>query len=201
VSEPDSGLYAAMNKGVRLSTGEIVAFLNSNDVYANNTILRRMEEFIRHNNLDAAYGDLIYVDQNDTNRVTRFWKTGEYKKGAFRHGWAIPHPTFFCRSKLFEELGYFNEEFQIAADFELMLRFIETHQISVGYIPRVIVKMRRGGKANALRGMIRGNREIVRSFRLNNLSISPLFFVCKPIVRISQLFRRPGRLNDENMDF
>jgi glycosyltransferase involved in cell wall biosynthesis len=191
ISEPDNGIYEAMNKGIKLSTGEVIAFLNSNDVYADNTILRRMAEFICHNDLDAAYGDLVYVDQNNTNRATRFWKTGEYKSGAFRYGWVIPHPAFFCRRKFFKELGYFNEEFQIAADFELMLRFIEKHHIKVGYLPQTVVRMRTGGKANVLRGMIRGNWEILQSFRLNNLHLSPWFLIAKPATKISQLFKIP----------
>lgn len=200
ISEPDNGIYSAINKGIKLSTGDIIAILNSNDVYADNKILSNMVEFIKCNDLDAAYGDLVYVDHNNINRVTRFWKTGEYKRGAFSHGWVIPHPTFFCQRRFFEEFGYFKEEFQIAADFELMLRFIEKHQIKVGYIQKVIVKMRRGGKANILRGMICGNREIIKSFRLNNLCISPLFFIHKPITKISQLLTRPEKLNNSNMD-
>lgn len=191
ISEPDNGPYAAMNKGIKLSTGEVVAFLNSNDVYADNTILRKMVEFICHNDLDAAYGDLVYVDHNNTNRVTRFWKTGEYKSGTFRYGWVIPHPTFFCRRRFFEELGYFNEEFQVAADFELMLRFVEKHHIKVGYLPQTVARMRTGGKANVLRGMIRGNWEIIQSFRLNNLHVSPWFLIAKPATKISQLFKLP----------
>ncbi len=191
ISEPDNGIYAAMNKGIRLSTGEIIAVLNSNDVYANKTILADMVEFIQRNDLDAAYGDLVYVDHNNTDRVTRFWKTGNYRTGAFRYGWVIPHPTFFCRKRFFEELGCFDEEFQIAADFELMLRFVERHQIRVGYMPRTIVRMRTGGRANALRGIIRGNWEIIRSFRLNNLRLSPWFLVVKPTIKISQLLRIP----------
>jgi len=95
----------------------------------------------------------------------------------------------FCRKQVFEKYGYFNDNLQIAADFELVLRFIEKHRINVGYLPKVIVKMRTGGKANVLRGMIRGNREIMRSFRLNNLRLSPWFFVLKPATKISQLFQ------------
>ncbi len=194
ISEPDRGVYNAMNKGIRLSTGDIVATLNSDDVYADETIVGQMAEFMQENGLDAAYGDLVYVDhRKNTNRITRFWKTGEYKKGAFYHSWVIPHPTFFCRKEVFEKYGYFNEKFRVAADFELMLRFIEKHQIKVGYLPKVIVKMRTGGKANILRGIIRGNWEIIRSFRLNNLRLSPWFFVLKPVTKISQLFAKPSK--------
>ncbi|GAH37577.1 unnamed protein product [marine sediment metagenome] len=194
ISELDSGIYDAMNKGIRLSTGDIIATLNSDDVYANKTIVGQMVEFMQSNGLDAVYGDLAYVTSNRGGRITRFWKPGEYKRGAFCYGWVIPHPTFFCRKQVFEKYGYFNEKFQVAADFELMLRFIEKHQIKVGYLPKVIVKMRIGGKANAFRGVIRGNWEIIRSFRLNNLHLSPCFFVYRPITKMSQLFTRPSQV-------
>ncbi|MHC4125335.1 MAG: glycosyltransferase, partial [Planctomycetota bacterium] len=96
--------------------------------------------------------------------------------------------------QVFEKYGYFNDNFKIAADFELMLRFIERNQIRLGYLPKVIVKMRTGGRANLLRGIIRGNIEIVKSFGLNNLRISPWFFIVKPITKISQLLKKtsPG---------
>ena len=200
ISEPDNGIYDAMNKGIKLSTGHIVGFLNANDLYASNTIISQVVTSIQQNDYEAVYGDLLYVDQLDTSKVVRYWRAGKYTKGAFRSGWVIPHPTFFCRRELFEKYGYFNDKFQIAADFELMLRFIENHQIKIGYMPKVLVKMRRGGKAYILRGIIRGNMEIIRSFRLNNLNISPFFFIHKPIIKICQLFNRPDSLNNSNID-
>ena len=190
ISEPDNGVYEAMNKGIKLSTGDIIATLNADDVYADETIVGRMVEFMQSNGLDAGYGDIVYIDQKNTDHITRFWKPGEYKRGAFYYGWVIPHPAFFCRKQVFERFGYFNDKLQIAADFELMLRFIEKHRIKVGYLPEVIVKMCTAGKANVLRGIIRGNWEIIRSFRLNDLRLSPWFFVCKPITKVLQLFAR-----------
>jgi len=191
ISERDKGIYDAMNKGIKLSTGDIIATLNSDDVYADETVVGQMADLMTSNTLDAAYGDLVYIDSAGSGRITRFWKTGEYRKDAFRNGWVIPHPTFFCRKQVFERYGYFNDDFHIAADFELMLRFIEKHKIKVGYLPKVVVKMRTGGKANVLQGIIRGNREIINSFRLNGLHLSPWFFVHKPIAKISQIFKRP----------
>jgi len=194
ISEPDNGIYDAMNKGIKLSTGDIIAILNSDDVYTDQTIVGQIVEFMQSNSLDAAYGDLVYIDQNNADRVTRFWKAGKYKKGAFSYGWILPHPTFFCRKNIFKRFGYFNDKLQVAADFELLLRFVEKHNIKVGYLPKVIVKMRRGGRANVLRGMIRGNLEIIRSFRINDVHLSPWFFLYRPITKIRQLFARPGRL-------
>jgi len=199
ISEPDNGIYDAMNKGFRSSAGSIVATLNGDDIYAEKSIVGQMAEFIETKDLDAAYGDLVYVDRHDTEHVKRFWQPGPYKKGAFYCGWVIPHPTFFCRKEIFEKHGYFNDKMQIAADFELMLRFIEKNQIKVGYLPEVIVKMRTGGKANVLRGMIQGNKEIMKSFHLNNLHMSPRFFVYKPMIKISQLLGRFRKFNNENI--
>jgi glycosyltransferase involved in cell wall biosynthesis len=194
ISEPDNGIYDAMNKGIKLSTGEIIVTLNSDDVYADENVVSKMVEFIRDNNLDAAYADLVYVSCKNSSKVIRLWRPGQYRRGAFSNGWVVPHPTFFCRKQVFEKYGYFNSDFRIAADFELMLRFIEAKRIKIGYLPKVIVKMRTGGKANVLRGMIRGNWEIIKSFRLNGLRLSPWFFVRKPIAKISQLFIKPERL-------
>jgi glycosyltransferase involved in cell wall biosynthesis len=192
ISEPDNGIYNAMNKGLSLSAGDIVATLNGDDVYAEKTTVSRMVEFIQQNSLDAAYGDLVYFDRHDPRHVKRYWRPGPYRKGAFCRGWVIPHPTFFCRKEIYEKFGYFNDTLQIAADFELMLRLIEKNRIKISYLPEVIVKMRTGGRANVLRGIIQGNKEILESFRMNGIRLSPWFFVCKPITKISQLFARPG---------
>ncbi len=198
ISEPDNGIYDAMNKGIMYATGEVVATLNSDDLYADETVVSQMASHIERFDLDAAYADLVYVDRTDTDRMQRFWKAGLYHDGAFGRGWAIPHPTFFCRKEMFEKFGYYNAEFQIAADFELILRFVKRHHIKVGYIPKAIVKMRSEGRANVLRGMIRGNLEIMRSFKLNNFHLTPLFFVCKPVVKLSQFFRTPAGDDYEN---
>ena len=107
ISEPDNGIYDAMNKGLRSSTGDILATLNGDDVYANQSIVGRMVEFIESKDLDAAYGDLIYIDRKNPNRVRRFWKAGQYRRNAFYYGWVVPHPTFFCRKEIFERIEAF----------------------------------------------------------------------------------------------
>lgn len=195
ISEPDSGIYDAMNKGIKSSTADIIATLNSDDVYTDQTIVGEVVEFIQSKSLDAAYGDLVYIDQNGATSITRFWKAGVYKKGAFRYGWVLPHPTFFCRKNIFERFGYFNDKLQVAADFELMLRFIEKYHIKLGYLPKVFVEMRKGGKANVLRGIIHGNLEIIKSFRLNNIRLSPWFFLYRPVTKMLQLFTRPRQFD------
>jgi len=194
ISESDNGIYDAMNKGIKLVTGDIVGFLNSGDFYADNTVITKMVEFMQTNNLDAAYADLVYVDREDTDKIVRFWKAGKYKKGAFGRAWVPPHPTFFCCKDIFDRYGYFAEGFQVAADFELMLRFIEKNQVKIDYLPKVIVKMRTGGKSNTLAGIIRGNREIIKAFQINGLRLPLSYFICKPMTKTSQFFQRAKKL-------
>ncbi len=190
VSEPDEGLYDAMNKGTKLASGDLIAFLNSDDIYDNKDTIADMTNFIQTRKLDAGYGDIKYVSKNNPNRVVRYWKTGEYKKGSFRRGWVIPHPAFFCRREYFERYGYFESSFKIAADFELMLRFIEKNHIRIGYLPKMIATMRVGGESTNLKGIMRGNIEIMKSFRMNNMYYSPMFFLRKPILKLRQLIFR-----------
>lgn len=190
ISEPDNGIYHAMNKGIARATGDIIALLNSDDCFANNSVVSTMVNYMEKNELDAAYADLEYFKSDNPDRVTRKWKPGEYVKGSFRLGWVPPHPTFFCRKIIYQQYGDYLETFKIAADFELMLRLMEKYNIKTGYLPEVTVKMRTGGKANRIRGILKGNMEILKAFRLNRISVSPLFFCVKPAAKLKQLFNR-----------
>ncbi|MGE5294461.1 MAG: glycosyltransferase family 2 protein [Solirubrobacterales bacterium] len=190
ISEPDRGIYDAMNKGLRLATGEVVGFLNADDVYASPTVIGDIAAAVRESRNDGAYGDLVYVDRRDANRVVRYWQAGAYRPGAFHNGWAPPHPTFFCRTALYRNLGGFDPKYRIAGDFELMLRFIEKNGIGVRYIPKPLVRMRAGGRANTIRGVIQGNREIVRAFRSNGMEFSSRFFCSKLFRRVQQYVGR-----------
>lgn len=194
ISEPDDGIYAAMNKGIHVAQGHIIGFLNADDVYANEMVISEVAALLSTNNSDAVYGDLVYVDPKDIGKVVRYWQAGQYRKKAFYHGWVPPHPTFFCRKCLFERYGSFNTKYRIAADFELMLRFIENYQVNVAYLPKTLVRMRGGGKANTIRGIIQGNREIIDAFRVNGLKIPLQFFWRKPLLKILQLLKKPPRI-------
>jgi len=191
ISEPDEGIYDAMNKGLRLAEGEFVAFLNADDMYTDDHVISDVVAAAEAGDDDAVYGDLLYVRRDDPGKVVRYWKAGEYLPGAFRLGWVPPHPTFFCRRSLFERFGVFDADYRVAGDFELMLRFLEKHCIRVGYIPRPLVRMRVGGRANTVRGVLRGNREILCAFAANGLRPAPGFFWRKPLVKVGQLLRRP----------
>jgi glycosyltransferase len=187
ISEPDTGIYNAMNKGIKAATGDIIATINSDDFYTDNTVATRMVNHIKQNSLDAAFANLLYVHHKNTSKIVRFWKATPYKPGDFQKGWVPPHPTFFCQKKIFNQFGLFREDFQVAADFELMLRFIEKYKIKTGHLQKTIVKMRTGGKANIIKGIIKGNFEIYKAFKINNIPMPLSYFPAKPFRKIKQL--------------
>lgn len=178
ISEPDEGLYDAMNKGLDWATGDVVGFLNADDFYANDTVLSKVAESFSNNTIDACYSDLVYVDQQDTDKVVRYWKSCNYRAGLFEHGWVPPHPTFFVRRSVYKRLGGFNLDFRLAADFELMIRFLAVHQICSIHIPRILVKMRIGGKTNqSITNIILQNKEILEILKQYGLHVSLIRFL------------------------
>ncbi|MFN0015263.1 MAG: glycosyltransferase family 2 protein [Saprospiraceae bacterium] len=189
VSEPDWGLYDAMNKGIRMATGEVVGILNSDDFYAGPHALARVAEaFVRHGT-DALYADLNYVQPHPPHRAVRHWRSGTYRREQFRYGWMPPHPTFFVRREHYEILGGYDPHFRVAADYELMLRFLYKHRLSACYLPEVLVQMRTGGISNSsLRRRWHANREDRRAWTQNGLR--PGFFTLwlKPVRKIPQFF-------------
>jgi len=191
ISEPDRGIYDAMNKGLRLVAGDVVAFLNADDVYASPNVIGDVVSAMHKERTDGVYGDLVYVGRHDPNRIVRYWQAGAYRPRAFYEGWVPPHPTFFCRTSIYRELGGFDPAYRIAGDFELMLRFIEKNGIHVQYVPKPLVRMRAGGRANRVRGIIQGNREIIHAFHSNGMECSSRFFCTRLARRLQQLLLRP----------
>jgi glycosyltransferase involved in cell wall biosynthesis len=190
VSEKDKGIYDAMNKGIALATGEIIGILNSDDFYADSTVISSIVAQFTPT-IDAVYADLVYVDANDTNRITRLWKSGNYNQGDFKKGWMPPHPTFFVKSECYQKYGNYSLQLKSAADYELMLRLIHKEQIKINYLPKVIVKMRTGGASNAsLKNRIRANKEDRMAWRMNGLKPGFFTFVRKPISKIIQFIRK-----------
>lgn len=144
VSEKDSGLYDAMNKGFRMATGEVIGIINSDDLIAEPTAIEDVVRcFESNNSIDAVYADLYYVAQNDTSKVIRYWKSGNQRP--FAKGWHPAHPTFYVKKVVCEKSGLFDLSFKFAADFELMLRLIEKEHIKLYYLPKALVRMRLGG--------------------------------------------------------
>ena len=191
VSEPDKGIYDAMNKGVALATGDIVGILNSDDFYADNEVISDVVKRFRESSADGVYADLVYVDRNDVSRILRSWKAGPYYPGHFLKGWMPPHPTFFVKKRCYDTFGAYNLELRSAADYELMLRLIHRYRIQVAYLPRVITKMRAGGQSNiSLKNRIKANLEDRRAWEINGLKPGWLTLLRKPLSKIGQYWQR-----------
>lgn len=193
VSEPDSGIYDAMNKGIALASGDVIGILNSDDFYFDERSLEDVVNVFENQSFDACYADLLYVEQKNTSKAVRFWKSGEYKKGSFLKGWMPPHPTFFCRKSIYDRYGSFNLDYKIAADVEILFRFLEKVEVKTAYIPKVLIKMRMGGTTNnSFKNLLIQNREILSCFDTHYGRVSRLnFFVSKFFNRFGQyLFKQ-----------
>ena len=193
VSESDDGIYDAMNKGIKIAKGDIIGFLNSDDFYANNEVISKVvSEFKKEPSLDACYADLIYVNQSNTSKIVRNFKSSEFRQGLFSKGWCPPHPTFFVRRSVYERYGNFDLNYRIASDVDLMMRFLEIHKIKSRHIPEVWVKMRMGGTTNKnFKNIWAQNQEVLSSFDKNGLSVNLIIFVIYKIFsRFKQFFTR-----------
>jgi len=194
VSEPDLGIYDAMNKGLKLATGDIIGFINADDFYSSKQSLSLIAQAFQAEKIEACYGDLIYIDRHHPSRVVRYWRSSDFKAGLFAKAWCPPHPTFYARRSIFERFGHFDLNYKIAADMELMLRFMEVNKIRTRYIPAVLVKMRTGGASDGnLRSILAQNREVFSAFIKHRIKISAgRFWINKIMARVRQFIMRPA---------
>ena len=191
VSEPDQGIYDAMNKGISLADGDVIGILNADDVYENEKVISRVVEKMQENNADALYADLLYVHPKNLDKVKRKWISGLYKEGLFLKGWMPPHPTFFLKKEHYNSKGCYSTELKSAADYELMLRMIHKHNIQTVYLPEVIVKMRTGGESNvSLRNRWNANKEDRRAWKMNGLKPKMFTTIRKPLSKVGQFFKK-----------
>jgi len=166
VSEPDRGIYDAMNKGLALATGDYIGFLNADDVYADPSSLSRLHHAMLAETPDFCYGDLVYVRPNDLDHVVRRWTSGSFDSERLRQGWMPPHPTFYVRRNALPPGKCFDATMRIAADYEFMLGMMTRPGISAAYVPEVLVRMRTGGASNRSLGALwRKSREDLRAMR------------------------------------
>jgi len=187
VSEPDKGIYDAMNKGLKLSSGEVVGILNADDFYPSDNTLEKVLAVFDNPEIEACYGDLVYVDGQNPDRVVRFWRSGHFDLNKFYWGWMPPHPTFFVRRSVYESFGFFNLDLGSAADYEIMLRFMLKHQLKVAYIPEVLVHMRTGGVSNmSLRNRLKANQMDRMAWKVNELKPYPWTLIAKPLRKLKQ---------------
>lgn len=189
VSERDSGIYDAMNKGLRLATGDFVGFLNSDDFFAAPDTVQRMIDSMKE--ADIIYGDLVYVEKERTSKIVRYWRSGEFVHDRLRFGWMPPHPTFYVRRSHLEKVGTFDLRLRIAADYDFMLRFLSQPSLKVAYLPQVLVKMRTGGGSNhSLKALLRKSSEDFLAIRKNKIG-GPFTLLCKNARKLSQYLTAP----------
>ena len=148
ISEKDNGIYDAFNKGIDLSTGEIISIINSDDYFADKKVLEEVSKVFNNYDVDIVYGDLKYVKRGNINKNVRYWKSNPYIPNSFQNGWAPPHPTFFVKKKIYENLGKYKLNLGNSSDFELMFRFLEKNNIKSFYLNKLMVIMRTGGVSN-----------------------------------------------------
>lgn len=189
ISEPDKGIYDALNKGIEVATGDLVGFLHSDDLFADDTVLRLVAESAEGE--DAVYGDLNYVSARDTAHIVRRWKSKNFTPELLEQGWMPPHPSLYLRRNIYRDLGGFDLSFQIASDYESILRYFSQPGFKARYIPQVLVAMRLGGVSNGtLHGILRKMREDYAALRKNNISSPFGALVWKNFSKIPQFFVR-----------
>jgi glycosyltransferase involved in cell wall biosynthesis len=176
ISEPDKGIYDAMNKGLTQASGDVIGFLNSDDFYADEKVLTQVAKAFEDPSVDACFADLVYVT-TDNRRVVRYWKSRPFKRGSFAKGWCPAHPTFYVRRSAIEKLGLFDLSYKLAADTEFMMRYLEKGHLKTTYVPRVWVRMRVGGATNvSMKNILSQNREIFQALEKNGVRHSALSF-------------------------
>jgi glycosyltransferase involved in cell wall biosynthesis len=189
ISERDQSIYDALNKGIKYATGDVVGFLHADDVFEDNDVLTKVAEVFQDSAVDAVYGDLVYVQHDDISQVIRYWKSGPYSDAAISRGWMPPHPTFYVRRSIYERLGGFDSRYRIAADYDIILRFLAVGKIRAAYIPEVLVRMRSGGISNrSLKTIARKSLEDFEVLRRNKIG-GAWTLLQKNISKVSQFWK------------
>lgn len=191
LSEPDDGIYDAMNKGLRLATGDFVGFLNADDTFMDAAAVSHIARAASSPGIDIVYGDLLYVDKDRPQVSVRYWRSGEFKLSRLRSGWMPPHPTLYVRAELISGLGPFDATLRIAADYEFMLRYLNHPGLGVAYVQKILVRMRNGGASNqSVRALILKSREDLFAIRLNKVG-GVFTLLLKNARKVPQFIQRP----------
>jgi glycosyltransferase involved in cell wall biosynthesis len=189
ISEPDKGIYDAMNKAIKMATGEVVGILNSDDFYSTTNIISQVTEVFKDPTIDAVFGDLVFVDPNNLKKVVRKYSSAEWYPNKFAKGFMPAHPTFFVRRRYYEQIGLFKTDYKIAADYELLIRFLYVHKLKYKYLPLNMVTMRKGGvSSNGIMSNIILNDEIIRGCRENGIQTNVFKVYPKYFTKLFELF-------------
>jgi len=188
ISEPDKGIYDALNKGIAAATGDIVGYLHSDDLFAYPDAVKDIVAGFEESKCDALYADLEYVSKDNTDNVIRLWKSGVYAKNKLKNGWMPPHPTFYMKRELYKKFGLFDLNFKIAADYDSLLRYLWCNNVTMSYLPKVVMKMRVGGASNRdLKNIIQKTMEDIQALK-NSGIFWPRALLIKNISKLPQFF-------------
>lgn len=190
VSDEDNGLYHAMNKGIKLVTGDIIGFLNSDDLYINEFTIEKIVKEFKEKNIDSVYADLIYTKKDNLDKVTRYYDSSIFYPTRFAYGLMPAHPTFFAKKSIYDKYGLFREDFKVSADFEILARFLYQHKISYSYINKALVKMRLGGVSTSFSSLWFNNIEQLRACKINNIKTNIFKIFLKYPIKIISFLRK-----------
>jgi len=193
ISEKDYGMYDAINTGMTMATGDIIGTLNSDDILASPDVISEVVRSFIDQHVDAVYGDLLYVNPDNLDRVIRVWKGLTFKRSRYKYGWMPAHPTFYFRRELLEKYGNYETHYFTAADYEFMARYLYRFKVNAYYIPKLLIKMRQGGMSNGnIYRRLRANRRDYLAMKKNGIPFA--FFVSwlKPLIKLHQYRRRRG---------
>ncbi len=170
ISEPDKGIYDALNKGIKAATGDVIGFLHSDDIFAYSSAITDLVAVMKNENKKAVYADLDYISKDNSEKTIRHWVSGTYSKEKLKQGWMPPHPTFYMERSLYEKFGGFDLSFSISADYESLLRYLWVNDTPMGYLPKTVMKMRVGGKSNRnLKNILIKSKEDRQALKNNDI--------------------------------
>lgn len=189
VSEADAGIYDAINKGIKLATGDVIGLLHSDDFFADANVLAHVADAFEKNEVDSVYGDLLYINKKGLNH--RVWKSGHYNNDKILNGWMPPHPTLFIRKEIFDKYGLYRTDMKIASDYEMILRLFYKFQITTHYLPITTYCMTIGGASNrSLRNIIIKSSEDYKAIKIHGLPYPIKTLMLKNLSKIPQFFSR-----------
>lgn len=190
ISEPDKGIYDALNKGINAATGDVIGFMHSDDIFYDDQVIKKIANAFTVNDTDSIYGDLEYVQKSDTNKVVRKWVSGNFTRNKIKNGWMPPHPTFYMKREKYQKFDGFNLKYKIAADYDSILRYLFKYSVSSIYITEVLVKMRVGGASNrSIANIIQKSKEDRLALKSNNIPWLKAL-IMKNLTKIPQFFKK-----------
>jgi Glycosyltransferases involved in cell wall biogenesis len=190
VSEPDKGIYDALNKGIGMATGDVTGILHSDDLFGSHQILEHVAGVFEQTGCDAVYGDLVYVSRTDSEKVIRYWKSAPFDVRRFKQGWMPAHPTLFLKKKVYDTYGLFDLRFKIAADYDLILRTLASGKLKCEYLPEIITRMRVGGTSNkSIGNILKKSCEDYKALRRNHVG-GFVALARKNVSKLGQFFHK-----------